>query len=212
MKIKKAAFVSSCTTLRGKPAFKRPEIAFIGRSNVGKSSLINMLCFDAQKETKGKELARTSASPGKTVAINHFLINDSWYLVDLPGYGYAKLSQKQRDELARMNNEFISKSEELAILFVLLDSRHELQKIDLDFILQLGEGGIPFAIIFTKADKSKKSELEKNISTTKKTLLNWWETLPPIFVSSSEDKRGKDEITAYIAEVLETVKKQNKEK
>ena len=178
MKIKKAAFVSSCTTLRGKPAFKRPEIAFIGRSNVGKSSLINMLCSDAQKETKGKELARTSASPGKTVAINHFLINDSWYL---------------------------------AILFVLLDSRHELQKIDLDFILQLGEGGIPFAIIFTKADKSKKSVLEKNISTTKKTLLNWWETLPPVFVSSSEDRRGKDEITAYISEVLETVNKQGKE-
>jgi len=110
-----------------------------------------------------------------------------------------------------MNNEFISKSEELAILFVLLDSRHELQKIDLDFILQLGEGGIPFAIIFTKADKSKKSVLEKNISTTKKTLLNWWETLPPVFVSSSEDRRGKDEITAYISEVLETVNKQGKE-
>ena len=167
--------------------------------------MINMLCSDAQKLTKGKELARTSSSPGKTISINHFLINDSWYLVDLPGYGYAKLSGKQRDELARMNNEYIGGSAELATLFVLLDSRLPLQKVDLDFISALGEEGIPFSIIFTKADKPRKNELEKNIASVKKSLSEYWEELPPIFISSSEKKTGKDEITAYIEKVLKLI-------
>lgn len=210
MKIKKAAFAGSSTTLKGRPGRRYPEIAFIGRSNVGKSSLINMLCSDSQKITKGKELARTSSSPGKTISINHFLINDSWYLVDLPGYGYAKISGKMRDELARMNNEYIGGSEELATLFVLLDSRHSLQKVDLDFITALGEEGIPFSIIFTKADKPNKSELEKNIENVKKSLSEYWEELPPVFTSSAEKKTGKEEITAYMEKVLNLFKEAKK--
>jgi len=210
MKIKKAAFAGSSTTLKGRPGRRYPEIAFIGRSNVGKSSLINMLCSDAQKITKGKELARTSSSPGKTISINHFLINDSWYLVDLPGYGYAKISGKMRDELARMNNEYIGGSDELATLFVLLDSRHSLQKVDLDFITALGEEGIPFSIIFTKADKPNKSELEKNIENVKKSLSEYWEELPPVFTSSAEKKTGKEEITAYMEKVLNLFKEAKK--
>ncbi len=210
MKIKKAAFAGSSTTLKGRPGRRYPEIAFIGRSNVGKSSLINMLCSGAEKITKGKELARTSSSPGKTISINHFLINDSWYLVDLPGYGYAKISGKMRDELARMNNEYIGGSEELATLFVLLDSRHSLQKVDLDFITALGEEGIPFSIIFTKADKPNKSELEKNIENVKKSLSEYWEELPPVFTSSAEKKTGKEEITAYMEKVLNLFKEAKK--
>ena len=210
MKIKKAAFAGSSTTLKGRPGRRYPEIAFIGRSNVGKSSLINMLCSGAEKITKGKELARTSSSPGKTISINHFLVNDSWYLVDLPGYGYAKLSGKQRDELARMNNEYIGGSQELATLFVLLDSRHTLQQIDLDFITALGEEGIPFSIIFTKSDKPRKSELEKNIASVKKTLSEYWEELPPIFVSSSEKGIGKEEIISHMEQVLNLFKEAQK--
>ena len=211
MKIKKAEFAGSSTRLGGRPGKRLPEIAFIGRSNVGKSSLINMLCSDAQKITKGKELARTSSSPGKTISINHFLVNDSWYLVDLPGYGYAKISGKQREELARMNNEYIGGSEELATLFVLLDSRHALQQRDLDFITALGEEGIPFSIIFTKSDKPKKSELEKNIANVKKSLSEYWEELPPVFVSSAEKKTGKEEITEYIGQVLTLFREAKKE-
>ena len=203
MKIKKAAFAGSSTTLKGRPGRRYPEIAFIGRSNVGKSSLINMLCSGAEKITKGKELARTSSSPGKTISINHFL-------VDLPGYGYAKLSGKQRDELARMNNEYIGGSQELATLFVLLDSRHTLQQIDLDFITALGEEGIPFSIIFTKSDKPRKSELEKNIASVKKTLSEYWEELPPIFVSSSEKGTGKEEIISHMEQVLNLFKEAQK--
>ncbi|MBO7305859.1 MAG: YihA family ribosome biogenesis GTP-binding protein, partial [Bacteroidales bacterium] len=146
MKITKALFAGSSQLLKDKPKQKLPEFAFIGRSNVGKSSLINSLCG-----VKG--LAKTSATPGKTLLVNHFLINDSWYLVDLPGYGYAKVSQAARAKLAKMNNNFINNSPELVMLFVLLDSRHNIQKIDLEFLISLGEAGIPFAIIFTKADK-----------------------------------------------------------
>lgn len=211
MKIKKAAFAGSSTTLKGRPGRRYPEIAFIGRSNVGKSSLINMLCSGAEKITKGKELARTSSSPGKTISVNHFLINDSWYLVDLPGYGYAKVSGKQREELARMNNEYIGGSEELATLFVLLDSRHPLQKVDLDFITALGEEGIPFSIIFTKSDKPGKNELQKNIESVKSSLSEYWEKLPPIFVSSSEKNTGKEEIIAHMEQVLNLFKEAKKQ-
>lgn len=211
MTIKKAAFAGSSTTLKGRPGRRYPEIAFIGRSNVGKSSLINMLCSGAEKITKGKELARTSSSPGKTISVNHFLINDSWYLVDLPGYGYAKVSGKQREELARMNNEYIGGSEELATLFVLLDSRHPLQKVDLDFITALGEEGIPFSIIFTKSDKPGKNELQKNIESVKSSLSEYWEELPPIFVSSSEKNTGKEEIIAHMEQVLDLFKEAKKQ-
>lgn len=211
MKIKKAAFAGSSTTLKGRPGRRYPEIAFIGRSNVGKSSLINMLCSGAEKITKGKELARTSSSPGKTISVNHFLINDSWYLVDLPGYGYAKVSGKQREELARMNNEYIGGSEELATLFVLLDSRHPLQKVDLDFITALGEEGIPFSIIFTKSDKPGKNELQKNIESVKSSLSEYWEELPPIFVSSSEKNTGKEEIISHMEQVLDLFKEAKKQ-
>ncbi len=206
MKITKAAFSGSSTTIKGKPKLRLPEIAFIGRSNVGKSSLINMLCTGAQKETKGKELARTSASPGKTIAINHFLIDGKWYLVDMPGYGFAKLPQTQRKELARMNAEFINRSEELATLFVLLDSRHDLQEVDLQFIISAGKAGVPLAFIFTKADKTGRNALEKNVAQIKRRLLEYWEELPPCFVTSAEKGAGRTEVLDYISEVLNIVK------
>lgn len=198
MKITKALFAGSSQLLKDKPKQKLPEFAFIGRSNVGKSSLINSLCG-----VKG--LAKTSATPGKTLLVNHFLINDSWYLVDLPGYGYAKVSQATRAKLAKMNNNFINNSPELVMLFVLLDSRHNIQKIDLEFLISLGEAGIPFAIIFTKADKLGKVALQKQIDTNKKELLKYWEELPPVFVTSSESHMGKDEVTDYIYSILETL-------
>ncbi len=198
MKIIKALFAGSSQLLKDKPKQKLPEFAFIGRSNVGKSSLINSLCG-----VKG--LAKTSATPGKTLLVNHFLINDSWYLVDLPGYGYAKVSQAARAKLAKMNNNFINNSPELVMLFVLLDSRHNIQKIDLEFLISLGEAGIPFAIIFTKADKLGKVALQKQIDANKKELLKYWEELPPVFVTSSESHMGKDEVTDYIYSILETL-------
>lgn len=198
MRITKALFAGSSQLLKDKPKQKLPEFAFIGRSNVGKSSLINSLCG-----VKG--LAKTSATPGKTLLVNHFLINDSWYLVDLPGYGYAKVSQAARAKLAKMNNNFINNSPELVMLFVLLDSRHNIQKIDLEFLISLGEAGIPFAIIFTKADKLGKVALQKQIDANKKELLKYWEELPPVFVTSSESHMGKDEVTDYIYSILETL-------
>ncbi len=210
MKIKKASFAGSSTTLKGKPLFKAPEIAFIGRSNVGKSSLINMLCHGAAIEGKGGELARTSSSPGKTIAVNHFLINDSWYLVDLPGYGYAKLSKTQIAELAKMNNEFINSSEQLATLFVLIDGRLPLQRIDSEFITSLGRAQIPFAIILTKADKLSKNEISKNFTQIKNELLKQWEELPPIFLSSATTHQGKEEILNYIEQVITLYKNSNK--
>jgi ribosome biogenesis GTP-binding protein YsxC/EngB len=198
MKINKAVFAGSSQQLKDKPKVKLPEFAFIGRSNVGKSSLINSLC-------NNKGLAKTSATPGKTLLVNHFLVNDKWYLVDLPGYGYAKISQKARENLAKMNNNFINNSEDLVLLFVLLDSRHDIQKIDLEFLISLGEAGIPFAIIFTKSDKLGKPSLEKQIETNKKELLKYWEELPPIFVSSSQTHYGKEEILDYIETILNTL-------
>lgn len=198
MKITKAVFAGSSQLLKDKPKQKLPEFAFIGRSNVGKSSLINSLCGI-------KGLAKTSSTPGKTLLVNHFLINDSWYLVDLPGYGYAKISQTARVKLAKMNNNFINNSPELVMLFVLLDSRHNIQKIDLEFLISLGEAGIPFAIIFTKADKLGKVALQKQIQANKEELLKYWEELPPVFITSSESHLGKEEVTDYIHSILETL-------
>lgn len=198
MRITKAVFSGSSRYLKDKPKVLLPEFAFIGRSNVGKSSLINCLCGI-------NGLAKTSSTPGKTLLVNHFLVNDSWYLVDLPGYGYAKISQKARAQLAQMNNDFINNSPELVMLFVLLDSRHNIQSIDLEFLTSLGEAGIPFAIIFTKGDKLSKTALEKQIAVNKKELLNYWEELPPVFVSSAEKGMGKEEITGYIDDILKTL-------
>lgn len=195
MEIRSAVFAGSSRKLDDRPKERLPEFAFIGRSNVGKSSLINMLC-------NIKELARTSSTPGKTLLVNHFKINDRWYLVDLPGYGYAKISQKARLSLAQMNNDYINGSSELVELFVLLDSRHKIQKIDLEFLISLGEAGIPFSIIFTKADKLSKTAAAKQIENNKQELLEYWEELPPVFVSSSETKMGKEEILKHIDESL----------
>lgn len=199
MRITKAVFAGSSEKLSDRPKARLHEFAFIGRSNVGKSSLINTLCGVSK-------LAKTSATPGKTLLINHFLINDSWYLVDLPGYGYAKISQKGRERLTNMINTYVGKSEELAILFVLLDSRLPIQKIDLEFLMALGEAQVPFAIIFTKGDKLGKTALANQIEKNKKTLLEYWEELPPVFVTSSENGLGKEEVLDYIGEVLQILK------
>lgn len=191
MDIKKAEFVISNTDVSKCPQDGRPEYAFIGRSNVGKSSLINML-------TGKKGLAMTSSKPGKTQLINHFMINDDWYLVDLPGYGYAQRGKKGRESIQRIIDFYLDEREALTCLFVLLDCRHEPQKIDLDFIEHLGESGIPFAIIFTKIDKISQSKLKENLAVYQNKLLESWEELPPIFCSSSEHKKGKEEILEYI--------------
>lgn len=195
MKILSARFAGSSTGTASRPVPRLPEFAFIGRSNVGKSSLINMLCASGA-------LAKTSSTPGKTRLVNHFIINDSWYLVDLPGYGYAKISQKGRDDLWRMIGDYISNSMEMQVLFVLIDSRREIGSIDMDFLLRLGEAGIPFAIIFTKADKSGPVVLAERMEKCKEQILEHWESLPPIFVSSSEDGRGREEILSYIDSIL----------
>jgi GTP-binding protein len=191
MNIKTAEFSISNTDVAKCPKDGRPEYAFIGRSNVGKSSLINML-------TGKKGLALTSSTPGKTQLINHFLINDEWYLVDLPGYGYAQRGKAGREKIQEIIDDYLDKREELTCLFVLLDCRLEPQKIDLEFINQLGESGIPFAIIFTKTDKLSTSKLNENISAYKEKLLENWEELPPVFYTSSEHKKGRDEILDYI--------------
>lgn len=192
--IKSANFVISNSDVRKCPQDGKPEYAFIGRSNVGKSSLINML-------TGRKKLAMTSATPGKTLLINHFLINDEWYLVDLPGYGYAKRSKTQSDKLQEIISSYVLGREQMTLLFVLVDSRHEPQKIDLEFIQWLGENGVPFAIIFTKADKLGKSILAGNLAVYKRRLLEEWEELPPMFVTSSESGMGRDEVLQYICDV-----------
>ncbi|MBR1574105.1 MAG: YihA family ribosome biogenesis GTP-binding protein [Bacteroidales bacterium] len=199
MRITEAKFVSSSTRVEQKPARRLPEFAFIGRSNVGKSSLINMLCGN-------RKLAMTSATPGKTKLINHFLVNDSWYIVDLPGYGFAKLPQKEREKLHTIISDYLSHSQEMVMLFVLVDSRHDPQKIDVDFINELGENGIPFSIIFTKGDKMGPQALQKQIDRYKQQLLLDWDTLPPCFVSSAQSGLGKEEITGYIGQVLEDVR------
>jgi GTP-binding protein len=198
MKISQAIYAGSCTRVERKPSRKLPEFAFIGRSNVGKSSLINMLC-------NHKKLALTSQTPGKTKLINHFLINDSWYLVDLPGYGFAKLPDSDRKAIREVINDYICNSEEMVMLFVLVDSRHPMQKIDLDFISDLGERGVPFAIIFTKGDKLGPVALEARVQENCNTLLESWEDLPPVFVSSAVSGKGREEILDYIGNVLNTL-------
>lgn len=195
MKITDAKFAGSCTRVSAKPKRRLPEFAFIGRSNVGKSSLINML-------TGNSRLAMTSSTPGKTKLINHFLVNDSWYLVDLPGYGYARMSQKAREDLRLMINDYILGSEEMVCLFVLVDSRFDITKTDLDFIAGLGENGVPFSIILTKCDKQSATATAAQIERDRQILLRDWEQLPPMFASSSEKKAGRDEILDYIGTLL----------
>lgn len=199
MKITEALFAGSSTRISEKPSQKFPEFAFIGRSNVGKSSLINMLC-------NNRKLAMTSSTPGKTRLVNHFLVNRQWYLVDLPGYGYAKMSMSGKQKLAQIIRNFINLSPELVMLFVLIDSRHDIGKTDMDFLFELGESRIPFAIIFTKGDKLGPVALERQIEKNKQMILEHWEELPPVFISSSSNGMGKEEILDYIGSVLEDLK------
>ena len=194
MEIKDARFVISNTDVAKCPAGDRPEYAFIGRSNVGKSSLINML-------TGRKGLAMTSSTPGKTMLINHFDVDGSWYIVDLPGYGFAR-----RGNIRRIIEHYILERESMTSLFVLIDSRHEPQKIDLEFMEWLGENGVPFAIVFTKADKLGVTVLRDKIEAYKTRLLEDWEELPPIFITSSETRKGKEELLDYIGSLNETMK------
>ena len=198
MIIKSAEFVISNTDVKKCPASTLPEYAFIGRSNVGKSSLINML-------TQRKGLAMTSQKPGKTQLINHFLINNEWHLVDLPGYGFARVGQSNRERLKSIIEDYILEREQLTNLFILLDCRHEPQKIDLEFIEWAGENGVPFALVFTKADKLSKGKLASNIEAYKQTLLESWEELPPIFITSSEAKEGRDELLNYIEDINKSI-------
>lgn len=195
MIIKSAEYTISSARVEQCPAGNWPEFAFIGRSNVGKSSLINML-------TGRSGLAKTSATPGKTVLINHFLINSQWYLVDLPGYGYARRGMKQRDELQRMISGYILRREQMMNLFLLIDIRHEPQRIDLEFIEWLGENGIPFSIVFTKADKLSKGKAAGNVKRYLDELSKQWEELPPHFVTSSETRQGREEVLGYIDEIM----------
>ena len=198
MKIKDASFAGSSTRISQKPALRLPEFAFIGRSNVGKSSLINMLCGN-------KKLAKTSSTPGKTRLVNHFRIDNKWYLVDLPGYGFAKISQKERQELTNIIDDFILKSEELMLLFVLIDSRHDMVKNDIDFITRLGQMQVPFSIIFTKADKMGPDALKAQIAKDMEVLKEQWEELPRYFSSSAQTGMGKEEILDYIDDILKKI-------
>ena len=191
----KAKFKCSSERISQVPKDELKDIAFIGRSNVGKSSLVNML-------TGIKGLAKVSGTPGKTRLINHFLINDSWYLVDLPGYGYARVSKSKLGEFSKIITDYVLKCEKMHFLFVLVDSRLEPQKIDLNFIELLGQNGIPFGIIFTKADKLSQAQLNRSITTYKRTLAEQWEELPPMLVSSSEKGTGREEILTFIDELL----------
>jgi GTP-binding protein len=194
MTIKYANYIKSSALISQCPEHNRPEYAFIGRSNVGKSSLINML-------TGNKRLAKTSATPGKTLLINHFVINNDWYLVDLPGYGFAKRSKTERAKLEQMISSYILQRECLTNLFLLIDCRHEPQQIDLDFMQWLGESGIPFSIVFTKADKLSRQALTSNINAYLNRLAEDWDPLPPHFVTSSETRQGRDELLNYIEEI-----------
>ena len=201
MKITEALFAGSSTTLSERPKQAFPEFAFIGRSNVGKSSLIHMLC-------RKKGLAMTSSKPGKTRLVNHFLINRSWYLVDLPGYGYAQLSATAKKKLQQVIRNYINLSPDLVMLFVLIDSRHDIGQVDMDFLFELGEGGIPFAIVFTKGDKQGVNVLAAQVEKNKAAILEHWESLPPVFVSSAETGAGREEILDYIGQVLESLKQE----
>ena len=180
------------------PKDRLPEYAFIGRSNVGKSSLINML-------TNCKNLAKTSGRPGKTQLINHFKIDDRWFLVDLPGYGYARVSKTTKQVFQRFITDYFEQREQLVSAFVLVDIRHEPQNVDVEFMQWLGERAIPFAIIFTKADKLKPQAIERNVATYKEALLEWWEEFPPYFITSAQNKTGKEELTQYIEQTNQTI-------
>lgn len=194
MLVKSAEFVCSNTEVSKLPESNLPEYAFIGRSNVGKSSLINAM-------TNKKGLAKTSQKPGKTQLINHFIINDNWYLVDLPGYGFAQTSKKNRADWGKFIRHYLTRRENLQCVFVLIDSRHEPQKIDLDFCCWLGEKGLPFMLAFTKADKQSGVKSDQNVSKFKKALLNWFEEVPPHFVTSAEKKTGTEEILHTIDDI-----------
>lgn len=194
IQIKSAEYVISNSDVKKCPEGSIPEYAFIGRSNVGKSSLINML-------TGRNALAKTSATPGKTLLINHFLINKEWYIVDLPGYGFAKRSKDSREKFKKMIESYILRRMQMTNLFVLVDSRHKPQNIDLEFMEWLGENGVPFSIVFTKMDKLGKEAGPRNVRDYLKVLKESWEELPPYFLTSSEDGRGRDEILEYISEI-----------
>jgi GTP-binding protein len=198
MQIKSAEFLVSSARIDQCPKSNLPEYAFIGRSNVGKSSLINML-------TGRGKLAKISATPGKTILINHFIINGEWYLVDLPGYGYAKRSKKDTEKFEHMITTYILDREQLTKLFLLIDVRHEPQQIDMEFMEWLGENGVPFSIVFTKADKVSKAKLTGNVMHYLTELKKQWEELPPYFVTSSETKTGREEILNYIEEINKTL-------
>ena len=200
MEIKTAQFTLSAPMVSMCPNDTKPEYAFIGRSNVGKSSLINML-------TNSKKLAKTSATPGKTVLINHFIINNEWYLVDLPGYGYAKRSKTEIKKLEQMIEGYILQREQLVNVFVLVDVRLEPQAIDLEFIDWLGRSSVPFAIVFTKADKLTPTKVKQQVEAYKQTLLQTWEVLPPLFVTSSEKKLGREDILDYIEQINKELKR-----
>ena len=198
MIIKEALFAGSSQRTDQKPKAVHPEFAFIGRSNVGKSSLINRLCGK-------KGLAHTSSTPGKTQLVNHFLINKEWYLVDLPGYGYAKMGKKGRAELSNIIDDYILNSKEMVLLFVLIDSRHDIQQNDMDFLSSLGENGIPFAIIFTKCDKLSQTAFNAQLERNKGQLSELWDPLPDMLSSSSQSGKGKDEILNYIDNLIKSL-------
>ena len=198
MEIKNSQFVISAPTVEKCPKDNKPEYAFIGRSNVGKSSLINMLC-------NHKGLAKTSATPGKTLLINLFLVNRGWYLVDLPGYGYAKRSKSVQDQLQRMISSYILQRQQLVNVFVLIDIRHDPQKIDREFIDWLGVSSVPFSIVFTKADKLGPVKARQNAERWMESLRDTWETLPPYFITSSEKKTGRQEVIDYIGQINDSL-------
>ena len=200
MKIKQAAYVISSPSVESCPKPDKPEYAFIGRSNVGKSSLINLLC--------GREgLAKISSAPGKTKLINHFIINNEWYIVDLPGYGYAKISQAERKKWEKMIEDYLRKRESLVNIFVLIDSRHEPQAIDLEFVNKLGNWQIPFTLVFTKADKEKPGAVERHVKNFLNAMRETWQFLPQHFITSATKKQGREEILAFISECNNSVKK-----
>ncbi|RMA57686.1 ribosome biogenesis GTP-binding protein YihA/YsxC [Ulvibacter antarcticus] len=194
MQIKSAEFVMSNSDVAKCPKDRLPEYAFIGRSNVGKSSLINMLM-------QRKSLAKTSGRPGKTQLINHFLINKNWYLVDLPGYGYARVSKSSKKVFQKFITKYFQKREQMLLAFVLVDCRHEPQPIDLEFMQWMGENGVPFSIIFTKADKLKPNALKRNVEAYQQKMLETWEEMPQHFVTSSSSNEGRDELLGYIGSV-----------
>ena len=204
MEIKTAEFVISAPTFTMCPDDNKPEYAFIGRSNVGKSSLINMLC-------RNKKLAKTSATPGKTLLINHFIINKEWYLVDLPGYGYAKRSKTEIAKLDQMIRGYILQRQQLVNVFVLVDVRLEPQNIDIEFINWLGQSSIPFTIVFTKADKLPVTWVQSNVAAYKRKLSETWEEMPPMFITSSEKRDGRDELLDYIDSINKQLKEADKE-